>query len=83
LEASVVKLVWLTVAGFVGYLVLGQIGLVLAVGLMEAPALVVKWLRLRLAGLLDMREELLFLAVGLAGVGSGWLGTLLIGPLLV
>ncbi|MDF2638775.1 MAG: teichoic acid transporter [Novosphingobium lindaniclasticum] len=83
LEASVVKLVWLTVAGFAGYLVLGQIGLVLAVGLMEAPALVVKWLRLRLAGLLDMREELLFLAVGLAGVGSGWLGTILIGPLLV
>jgi O-antigen/teichoic acid export membrane protein len=72
LEASIVKLVWLSAAGTMGYLLWGQFGLVLAVGLMEAPALVMKWVRLRMAGLLDIREELLFLAAGLAGTGCGF-----------
>jgi len=82
LEASVVKLVWLSGAGFAGYLLWGQLGLVLAVGLMEAPALVMKWVSLRFAGLLDMREELLFLAAGLAGTGCGFIGTRVLAPFL-
>lgn len=82
LEASVVKLIWLTVAGISGYLVWGQLGLVLAVGLMEAPALGMKWLRMHLVGLLYLREELLFLAVGLAGALCGRIVSGVLGPML-
>jgi hypothetical protein len=38
--------------------------------------------RLRFAGLLDMREELLFLAAGLAGTGCGFIGTRVLAPFL-
>gem|GEM_PF-809304 len=82
-EASCAKLVWLAAAGTAGFLALGVLGLVLAVGLMELPALFLKWIRMHYAGLLNLKEELCFVGGGAAGVGAGWLATLALGRWLV
>ena len=74
-QASVIKLVWLAIAGTAGFFFYGALGLVTAVGLMEAPALGLKWIRMRFIGLLDMRQELMFLTAGLAGVTAGFCAT--------
>ncbi|MEE4453632.1 oligosaccharide flippase family protein [Novosphingobium resinovorum] len=81
-EASMAKLAWLGLAGVAGYLIWGQFGLVLAVGLMEAAALGFKWLRMRQAGLLDMTQELAFLAAGAGGILLGLGADAVLGPLL-
>ncbi|WP_126172157.1 oligosaccharide flippase family protein [Altericroceibacterium xinjiangense] len=76
-QASIAKLAWLAAAGTAGYLLYGQFGLVLAVGLMEVPALGLKWIRMHHASLLDMRQEVLFVMAGflgiLCGLGGDWL----------
>lgn len=81
-QASAIKLVWLIVAGTSGYVWGGPFGLVLAVGLMEIPALLLKWAQMHRAGLLDARQELLFLAIGGAGVLCGFLMDAAAAPLL-
>ncbi|HUD31038.1 MAG TPA: oligosaccharide flippase family protein [Novosphingobium sp.] len=83
LEASIAKLVWLASAGTAGYLAWGQLGLVLAVGLMEGSGMGFKWLRMRQAGLLDLREEGLFLAAGAVGTGIGFGADALLAPFLL
>jgi lipopolysaccharide exporter len=63
LHANIVRLIWLVIAMPLGFLQFGPIGVVASVGLIEVPAMVYSWVVLRRAGVLDMREELLFLAV--------------------
>ena len=60
----------------------GRIGLVAAIGLMEVPALLVKWIQLHRAGLLRLGYEMLFLSAGAAGILIGAVANwLLIGSL--
>ena len=74
LQASVVKLIWLVFACPTLYAIEGPLGIVLAVGLMEVPALLLKWVRMHHVSLLDLRQELLFVAAGGAGILCGFAG---------
>lgn len=80
-QASLVKLTWFAIAGPVGFAFGGILGLVIAVGLMEIPPTLFKWVQLRRVSLLDVRQELLFLGAGIPGIALGAAGTWLIGPL--
>jgi O-antigen/teichoic acid export membrane protein len=77
-QATVTKLVWLAVAGPVGYRMGGELGLVAAVGLMEVPAVLLKWIQMHAADLLDLRQELHFFAAGAIGVLVGASGDYLL-----
>lgn len=70
-HANIAKLVWLSLAGPAGFFVWGPIGLVAAVGLIEAPALLYSWWRLQRDGLLRLTEELAFLGAGGGGILAG------------
>ncbi|MET0180188.1 MAG: oligosaccharide flippase family protein [Novosphingobium sp.] len=80
LEANIVKLIWMTLAAPAGYALYGEIGLVAAVGMMEIPAVLFRWWQMHRAALLDLRQELLFLAAGAAGLAMGTAGDVLIRP---
>lgn len=73
-EASVAKLIWLVIAAPIGFYYGGPIGLVLAVAMMEVAALALKWWQMHRASLLDIRQELIFLAAGGAGILIGTIG---------
>ncbi len=77
-QASMVKLAWFCAAGPAGYWLGGVLGIVIAVALTEIPAVIFKWIRMYHANLLDLRQELLFLAAGGAGIAVGALGDRLI-----
>lgn len=81
-QANIAKLIWFAIAGPAGYALGGVIGLVIAVGLMEIPAMVFKWVRMHQVDLLDMRQELLFIAASVPGFAIGIAADLLIRPLL-
>src|SRR5579884_3743203 len=72
LRMNVVRLAWLVVAIPVGYLAMGILGIVIAVGTIEVPAMLYCWLLLHRLRILRMREELLYLAITGAGVGIGF-----------
>lgn len=78
-HASIVKLLWLAIAGPVAIVVWREIGLVAAVGLMEPAAVLFKWIQLRRAQLLDIRKEAVFLLAGATGVMTGVMGARLLG----
>lgn len=82
-EASCAKLVWLAAAGALAYFYAGAMGLIVAVGLMEIPAMLLKWARMQFAGLLDLRQELLFVGAGALGLAGGFGAHLALSPLLV
>jgi O-antigen/teichoic acid export membrane protein len=73
LAANIIRLAWLVLAGTLGVLAAGPIGLVIAVGSIELLPYLYNLGRLRRAGLLDVREELLQVFLGLAGIAAGWL----------
>lgn len=81
-QSNVAKLVWFGIAGPVGYVFGGVVGLVVAVGLMEVPATIFKWFHLHRLGLLDLRQELIFLSVSIPGYALGFAADRLISPLL-
>ena len=70
---TVVRVIWLALAIPLGFILLGPIGVVAAVGLVEVPAMLYCWLLLRRLDVLDMREELIFLGLVAAGAAIGWL----------
>jgi O-antigen/teichoic acid export membrane protein len=80
-QANIAKFIWFGIAGPVGFAFGGILGLVVAVGLMDVPPVLFKWFRMHRAGLLDLRQELLFLAAGIPGMAIGAAGYWLIGPL--
>lgn len=80
-QASIAKLAWFCIAGPLGYELGGVIGLVIAIGLMEIPAVVFKWFRMHQVNLLDLKQELLFLSAGVAGFVVGAGGDQLLRPL--
>lgn len=59
---NVVRLVWLATAMPLGYLQFGPTGIVAAVGLLEVPSMLYCWVVLHWVKVLDLREELLFVA---------------------
>lgn len=81
-QASIVKLVWFAITGPLGFKLGGIVGLVIAAGLMEIPAMAFKWFRLHQINLLDLRQELLFIGAGLPGIATGIAATKLISPLI-
>lgn len=73
LVANFVRLGWLAVAGTGGFMAFGPLGLVGAVGLIEAPVTVYCWYELNKIGVFRWSEEVLMLvalALGLA-LGAG------------
>ncbi len=79
-QANLAKLAWFCIAGPTAYALGGIVGLVIAVGLMEIPAVILKWIRMHHLQLLDLRQELIFLMVGIGGIIIGTLGDRLIRP---
>jgi O-antigen/teichoic acid export membrane protein len=67
LQVNVVRLIWLAIAMPLGYLQFGAVGVVASVGLLEAPAMLYSWLLLRRKHVLDLRQELLFVAMVIFG----------------
>lgn len=82
LQASVAKLMWLVIACPTFYGMNGQLGIVLAVGLMEVPALLLKWFQMHRAALLDLSQEMMFVAAGGAGIACGFAGEAAVAALL-
>ena len=78
LQASLAKLAWFCVAAPLGFYLFGVLGVAFAVGLTEIPAVILKWVRMRSVGLLDLRQELLFLIVGITGIIIGIAGSAVI-----
>jgi lipopolysaccharide exporter len=74
LRMTVVRVIWLALAIPIGFMAFGAIGIVGAVGLIEVPAMLCSWLLLRKVGVLDLRQELSFLALVAAGAAIGFLG---------
>jgi lipopolysaccharide exporter len=72
LRMNVVRVIWLTLTIPAGFMLFGALGVVAAVGLIEVPALVFSWLLLRKVGVLDIRQELLLLAIVAAGAAIGF-----------
>jgi lipopolysaccharide exporter len=73
LRANLVRVAWLCVAGPIGFYLDGATGVICAVGLLEVPALIYTWLILREAHILDMRQELRYLATVTTGAASAYL----------
>jgi O-antigen/teichoic acid export membrane protein len=82
LQAGITKLVWLVIAAPGAYFLMGKMGLVAAIGLMELPALLLKWVQMQRIGLLDLRKEAIFLGMGLCGIAVGAAISGLLTPLL-
>jgi len=58
----------------IGFILFGALGVIAAVGLIELPAMLYSWLLLRRVDVLDLREELSFLALIAAGAAIGFFG---------
>ena len=72
LRINVVRVIWLGLAIPGGFMLLGAIGVVAAVGLIEVPAMLYSWLLLHRIRVLNLREELLFIALVIAGAAVGF-----------
>ena len=55
-----------------GYLQFGPTGIVGAVGLLEVPSMFYSWIILRRARVLDLRQELLFIAAVAVGAAVAY-----------
>jgi lipopolysaccharide exporter len=73
LRTNLVRIAWLAVAIPIGLYVGGGPGVICAVGLLEVPVLIYTWFILRDAHMLDMREEVRYLAAVTAGVAAAYL----------
>ena len=69
---NLVRLIWLGTAMPLGYLQFGPTGIVGAVGLLEVPSMFYSWIILRRARVLDLRQELLFIAAVAVGAAVAY-----------
>ena len=74
MHMTMVRLLWLLAAVPLGLAVVGPIGVIAAIGLMEVPATIYCWVLLRRIGVLELRNELAFLGIVAAGAAIGWAG---------
>lgn len=73
---TVVRLLWVVFMIPSGLALFGPIGVVLAIGMTEVPAMLYCWLLLRRLNVLDLREESAFVGLFMAGAGVGWLSSM-------
>ena len=66
-HANIARLIWLGVAGTIGFLTFGPMGLIVAVGMIEVPALLYSWYKLRQNGVLSLRHEFVYLGTIVCG----------------
>lgn len=71
LRANQLRVAWIACAGALGYLLLGTLGVVLAIGFMEVVPLIYFWRALRWQGVLDWRQEANQLSASLLGLAAG------------
>ncbi len=81
-QANLAKLTWFCIAAPLGYYLGGVMGLVVAIALVEIPAVLLKWWQMHRLDYLDIKQELLFLAAGSAGIVVGIAGDRLLRPFL-
>jgi O-antigen/teichoic acid export membrane protein len=77
-HVNLTRLIWLAVSIPVGFAIIGPVGVVAAVGLVEVPATIFNWVLLRKAGVLNLREELSSIALIAAGAAIGVFGSTMI-----
>lgn len=80
--SNIIRISWLGLAGTAGYLAIGPLGLIIAVGTMEIVAQLYYWVQLRKMKLLDLREEAMIIGAALAGVAAGKLVSVVMLPLI-
>jgi len=73
-HVNLARLVWLAVSIPAGFAIVGPLGVVAAVGLIEVPATLFNWVLLRRVGVLNLREELSYIGLLAAGALIGFLG---------
>jgi lipopolysaccharide exporter len=66
-QTNVVRVAWLALSIPLGFIIFGSFGVVVAVGLIEVPAMFFTWIQLRKVGVLDLAKESQFLVTILAG----------------
>jgi lipopolysaccharide exporter len=71
LRINIVRICWLAIAIPLGFAIIGTLGVVVAVGTIEVPAMLYSWVLLHRMGILRMREELLVLALLCLGAVIG------------
>ncbi|MDB5581793.1 MAG: hypothetical protein JWR80_6969 [Bradyrhizobium sp.] len=70
LHLNLARFAWLAMAGFGGFVVLGPIGLIWAVGTIEVIAMLYCWFVLSRADVLNLAEESMALGAGAIGVAA-------------
>lgn len=73
-QITLARLLWVILMIPVGFIVLGPIGVVTAMGFIEVPATLYCWVLLRRVGVLDLRKEGAFLALIAVGATIGFVG---------
>lgn len=63
LYVNLVRVAWLAVMGPIGYILAGGLGVVIAVGTLEVPALLSCWYILHIQKVLNLRKELFYIAL--------------------
>ncbi|WP_176943614.1 oligosaccharide flippase family protein [Sphingomonas sp. YR710] len=76
--ANVFRLTWLIVVGVPAYLGFGPLGLVTAIGLIEAPPHLYNWWQLHRFGIFNAREEGILIGAAVLGMGIGFVMTALL-----
>ena len=71
----IVRVMWVLTAIPVGLALIGPMGVVAAIGLVEVPAMLFSWFLLRRYHILRVKEEALFLGMIAAGAVIGWVGS--------
>src|SRR5690606_25592482 len=63
LYVNLVRVAWLAAMGPIGYILAGGLGVVIAVGTLEVPALLSCWYILHIQKVLNLRKELFYIAL--------------------
>jgi hypothetical protein len=75
MHLTMARLIWVISAIPAGFLLMGPVGVVAAIGLIEVPATLYCWFLLSRMNILNFTEELFFLLLIAIGSAIGWLGS--------